>query len=416
MKKLDRTGWEVVILIAFVITLPLVEAPKNILWVIFVVTWFVNRKATGNWGGKWDGWDTLFAAWIGIFTLGTFFAGISGEEWKGLRDPIQYITLFWLIKRSSYSPRQITQIVIAITAATLIGLPTAYWHAFVTHSKPYLELNSVGHSNHSAIYLLISFGILLAFTLAFWKELKIRYRSLATATLVIFALSIILSQSRAAAGVMFMLVILVSFAWWPRSKKLAISLTAMLITAIVAVIIISPPVLEEQKRYERSNALLSTRIPIWNTAILAWREYPLFGIGARNYSRINEEDIKAWAMEKYGEYKPKHYQTTGLSHTHNLYITTLAERGITGLVVVLVVLGAIGWKLLRHRPKESDENIYWALWAGALSTWFTQVSIGLVNTTLHHEHALLAIIIVGLYLRYSAQRVLSPTSKVQPVS
>lgn len=31
MKKLDRTGWEVAILIAFIIALPLVEAPKNIL-------------------------------------------------------------------------------------------------------------------------------------------------------------------------------------------------------------------------------------------------------------------------------------------------------------------------------------------------------------------------------------------------
>ncbi len=402
MKKLDRTGWEVAILIAFIIALPLVEAPKNILWVIFVVTWFVNRKATGNWGGKWDGWDSLFAAWISIFTIGTFFAGISGEEWKGLRDPIQYITLFWLIKRSNYEPRQIIQIAVGITVATIIALPTAYWNVYISHTKIFLELNSVGHSNHSAIYMVISFGILLAFTLSFWKEAKTRYRSLASAALLFLGVSIILSQSRAAAGVMFMLIILISFAWWPRSKMLASSLAALLIAAIAAIVILSPPVLEEQKRYERSNALLSTRIPIWNTAFLAWREYPLFGVGARNFSQITETNIKTWAMETYGEYDPKHYPSIGLSHTHNLYITMLAERGVTGLVIVLLVLGAIGWKLLKHRPSKDDESIYWALWAGAFSAWFTHITIGIVNTTLHHEHALLAIIILGLYLQYIA--------------
>lgn len=403
MKKLDRTGWEVAILIAFSITLPLVEAPKNILWVVFVVTWFVNRRATGDWGGRWSAWDSLLAVWVGIFTIGTFFAGISGEEWKGLRDPLQYITLFWLVQRSSYSPQQIMLILVAITAGTLAGLPAAYWQAFITHSTPYLELNSVGHSNHTAIYMVLNFGILLGCTLGYWKGFKPIYRSLAVMALALLGVSIILSQSRAAAGVMFFLLMLLAFAWWPRSRKLATALTALMITSIVAVILISPPVLEEQKRYEKNNALLSTRIPIWNTAILVWREYPLFGTGARNFSRITEQDIKAWALGRYGSYKPDTYQVVGLSHTHNLYITTLTERGIAGLVVVLVVLGVIGWKLLRYRPKKDDEDIYWVLWAGAFSAWFTQISIGLVNTTFHHEHALLTVIIVGLYLQYTAR-------------
>lgn len=399
MKKLDRTGWEILLLITLILTLPLVEAPKNIFWFIFVVTWFVNRKHSGNWGGKWDGWDNLIAAWIGVYTLGTFFAGIPAGEWVGLEDPLQYISVLWLIKRSQYEPHQIMQLVVAITAATLIALPTAYWATYVTHAKTYIELHSVGHSNHTAIYIVINFGLLLAFTQAFWRDWNTRHKSLAIAALSVFLLSIILSQSRAAVGVSFLLVIMLAIAWWPRSKASAGSLATGLIVIVIAVIVIAPPVLKEQKNYEAHNNILSNRDKIWNVGILGWREFPLFGIGARNYKLLDDEKIELLAKKHDGKYTAEDYFPN--SHAHNRYINTLTERGIAGLGILLIVMLAFVWQLLKQRPRREDSNLYWGLWGGTLAAWFTHITIGAVNTTLHHEHALLTMIITGLYLQYT---------------
>ena len=40
------------------------------------------------------------------------------------------------------------------------------------------------------------------------------------------------------------------------------------------------------------------------------------------------------------------------------------------------------------------------LWVGSLSAWVATFGIGLVNTTFHHEHAILACIFIGLYASY----------------
>ena len=423
MKKLDRTGWEVAILIAFVIALPLVEAPKNILWVIFVVTWFINRKATGDWGGKWDGWDTLFALWFGVYFVGTFFAGIHANEWRGLVDPLQYISLLWLIKRSNYQPKQYQQTIIAIGISVLIALGYGYWNLYVTHDTKHLELNSVGHFNHTAVYLVVTFGVLLSYTLSYWKTFRTRYKFIAIATLLILLTSIIISTSRAGVGATAVLVLLLAIAWWPRSKKIVATLVALIVVTSIALINFPPVVVQKHFNTIKRNHVLNTRDLIWSTGILAWREYPIFGIGAKNSILIDKEAIQAWAKKYYGEYDREKYikDMKIVGHMHNLYVTTLVERGAIGLSTLLLVLSVLGWSLLKKRPKRGDNNLYWAIWGSAVSAWFTHVFIGSVNTTLHHEHALLAMLLIGLYLQYSHQiekknRILPDSSSVPWIS
>jgi hypothetical protein len=52
------------------------------------------------------------------------------------------------------------------------------------------------------------------------------------------------------------------------------------------------------------------------------------------------------------------------------------------------------------RAKRSNTEAF--LWAGSFSAWVATFGIGLVNTTFHHEHAILACLFLGLYVSYKS--------------
>jgi O-antigen ligase len=85
-------------------------------------------------------------------------------------------------------------------------------------------------------------------------------------------------------------------------------------------------------------------------------------------------------------------------HGHSLYINTLAERGLFGLLVIMVNLAVLAYLVYRYRPSPASSGVYMMLWTGACGAIFLNLVIGLLNTTLHHEHALLSVILIGLFL------------------
>jgi len=64
----------------------------------------------------------------------------------------------------------------------------------------------------------------------------------------------------------------------------------------------------------------------------------------------------------------------------------------------MAVLTGWGVTLLRNVPRSHDPPVRWMLWGGAASALVTMVLIGFVNTTLHHEHGLLAMLLLGCWL------------------
>jgi O-antigen ligase len=93
------------------------------------------------------------------------------------------------------------------------------------------------------------------------------------------------------------------------------------------------------------------------------------------------------------------------SHAHSLYMTALAERGLIGLGVLMVVLLASGYALLRGVPHAQAPPRDWALFGAALAGWLVTVVVGFVNTTLHHEHGILSVLLFGLWVSHRAARV-----------
>lgn len=397
MKTNFRYPVEFFALIALVIFVPSLEAPKNIFWLVFVVTWLINRIRDNNFGGAWDFWDNLIGFWIFSGYLISAFAGLHNSEWGGANDLLRYGSILWTLKRSGYSKIELCWLTIAIVFSTFIALSYALWGLYITRTKLTLELNSVGHFNHSAIYLAISYGALLSLVLAFWKKISPPLRILGSLLTALFLISLIfVSISRAAAGIALLITFIIGIVWLKRSKY---PLVILLIASMVAggtAYIVDAPVIQKHESDVKAGIILAYRDRIWNSALVAWRKFPEFGVGMHNYDQISPDKLKAWLEESGKPYVESEYG--GAAHAHSLYLNTLAERGLFGTAVLMSVLLAWLYWLIRFAPQRHDDDLEWALWGGSFSAWFVTVGIGFVNTTLHHEHAILSMLLLGIWL------------------
>jgi hypothetical protein len=73
-----------------------------------------------------------------------------------------------------------------------------------------------------------------------------------------------------------------------------------------------------------------------------------------------------------------------------------------------VLLAAWLVALLRRRPHRDASDDDWLWWGSAAAAWMITTGIGLVNTTLHHEHGILAALFLGMWLSRRADA--APTS------
>lgn len=399
MKFGIKNPFEFFLLASLILFVPLLEAPKNIFWIFFIFAWITNRARAKDWGGAWDIWDSLIGIWILSSYFISAFSGLHNSEWGGANDILRYASILWAIKRSGYNRVELRWLLIATIISTSLALGYGLWTLFITHASKTLGLNSVGHVNHSAIYLAISYGALLSLVLAYWEKSNISLKILGVILTLIFAASIFISESRAAVGIALLLTLLLGAAWLRRSKY---PFVILLISAILltggAYLGRAPVVQKQEINNANSDTFFGARNLIWNMALVAWHKYPIFGVGMHNYNQISFDKIKTWQEESGKPYVASEF--AGSSHAHSIYITSLAERGIVGTAVLLgILLSWIYW-LIKFFPKSDEEDLAWGLWGSCLSAWFVTVGIGYANTTLHHEHAILSVMLLGMWLAY----------------
>ena len=392
---------EVGLLLAFCLFLPLVEMPKNLAWLLYVVAWFVNRVRAGELGRRllqtWDRWDTLFALWIGTGYLVSFFAGIQGTEIGGAHELARYALLGWLVKRAGYGPRETRWVLGMLLASAVAGLAFGYWRIATGAAKSgTLQLHSVGHVNHTAIYLAILLGVATSWLFAAWPSWTRGVRAIGLSLVLLLLVSLVATASRGAVGVGLVLLLVLAAAWWPRWRMPLAASGVTVLVAVAAVLLTGAELVQKHVKFAGQNNALSSRDGIWRMALAAWEHYPWFGVGMDNYSRITPERVQAWRAQAGKDYDPARYVQH--AHAHNLFVNALAERGLVGFAVLAAVLAAWLARLWGQRPAPSDDDVAWLAWGAAASAWVVTVGVGMVNTTLHHEHGLLAALLLGLWL------------------
>jgi O-antigen ligase len=378
-------------LLALAFVLPLYEAPKSIAWAVFVVAWLVNRARARNFGGRWDAWDWLLGAWIASGFVVASCAGLHYSEWRGTADLVRNGVLLWLLRRSDYSPREQRRILYGLLAGVVVGLALSAWRLW--HGADALELNSVGHVNHTAIYIAILLGAAAAWAFSGGG-------TVAAAALVLLLLSLIVSASRAAIGVGLGMLVVLAAAWWPRSRRPLGAVSVLVAATLATAWLGGAEFIQKQLANAQAQNVLSYRDGIWRAALVAWERYPVCGIGIDNYKLVNLERLKAWRAEAGKDFEPQRY--VEFPHAHSLYIGTLAERGVIGALALGAVLAAWLVWLVRYRPRSgppseaTDDD--WLWWGAAAAAWSVTIGVGFVNTTLHHEHGMLAAMLLGVWL------------------
>jgi O-antigen ligase len=385
------------LLLALCFFLPLLEAPKNILWVGYVACWIVNRARARAWGGRWDLWDTLIALWIASGFVVAVFAGLHGSEWRATIDIVKYGSVLWLVKRGGYTAQEIRWVLGTLVASTLVGLAVGHWRMESRIEKSgSLQLWSVGHVNHTAIYLAIMLGLCASWLFARWRAWTAPMRAVALVVNAFILYSLVVTASRGAVGVGLIMLVLLSLAWWRRSRVPLIWSSAAILIVVAAAAGVGLNVVKKHADDVAAQNVLSFRDGIWRMGLVAWERYPWFGVGLDNYQFITHERVKEWRAAAGKDYDAGRY--VHFPHAHNLLINTLAERGIVGTAVLFAVLLAWLVWLLRFRPRAQDDDLEWILWGAAAGAWLVTVGAGAVNTTLHDEHGILAALLLGLWL------------------
>ncbi len=384
------------LLVLVCLFLPLIEAPKNLAWLAYCAAWIFNRSKARDFGGRWDLWDTLIALWIASGFLVAAFAGLQQSEWRGAGDLLRYGSLLWLVKRAGYSARELRWLLGALVASTVLGLAHGYYRLLVVGNARALQLHSVGHVNHTAIYLAIMLGVCTAWIFARWNSWPAGRRSVALAIAVLVLVSLVVTASRGAVGIGLLAVPVLAAAWWPRWRTpLIASVGAVAVTVALASAFDIEVVRKQQDRESERN-VLAFRDGVWRSAIVAWERHPWFGVGMDNYSGITPQRLEQWRKDAGKPYDAAQYSR--FPHGHSLFFNTLAERGLVGTGVLAAVLLAWLVALARGRPRPADLDHAWLLWGSAAGAWLVTVGAGAVNTTLHHEHGILATLLLALWL------------------
>ena len=385
---------EIAFLSLMIIALPSLEAPKNIFLVFYVLLASIRWIETKNY--EWGYWDSIFSILILTNIICTYFAGIPfHDEWKGFGVSLTMLCPGWLISKANYSLKEIKRIYYIIILSTIPPLLFGIWNLLISKTKGQLELHSVGHVNHSAIYLLVIFGASLTWFLSDLKFKSNVQKFLLLLVVSLFFYGLIIGQSRGAFGVAFALAFLIVF----FSKK---SLTTKIIFYVTLILLIPTLFLThsniaiKQLSYQNGNNIMADRTRIWNAATETARTYPFFGIGMFNWSQIKMEDLRLSVEKRNEKFKKENYMLQ-FGHAHSIYFSTLVEKGLVGFSMLIFLMLMWLRELIRNYPKIKN-NSYFLFWGGAASAWAGIFGVGLVNSTFNHEHGILACMLLGLYL------------------
>ncbi|MBL8377345.1 MAG: O-antigen ligase family protein [Burkholderiales bacterium] len=394
-----RFPLEFALLVALALVLPLREAPKNLLWIAYLLAWLVNRSRTRDFGPRLDRFDLIALAILASAYLAAAFAGIKrgdGNEWIAVNDLVRYLSLFLVVRRAGYAESARMCVVGALVASASLATLEAWWNWRIAGTRKALELASVGHLNHSAIYLVICVGAALGLALALWRSASPALRVALAAAIALLLTALFLGGSRGALLAGVPLVLGLAFIAATRAGYGRGAWAAVLAALLAAIAFGGTEAIQRHFEFAGIDNTTAQRDRIWNRGLAAWQGSRWFGVGLDNYGHFDERQLEAWVAEQGRTYAARDYARA--PHGHSLYVNTLVERGIVGACALAALLIAWGVALARARPDFATAGPPVALWCASLAAWWTTVSVGVVNTTLHHEHALLACLCLALWL------------------
>lgn len=395
-ERFARTEYVLICVLALV--LPILEGPKNLAILLLLLTWISHRIVARDVALRRPDWVEASLLFIlAACILSTVFNWPLVNGPKGLKDILVQVFVFWFLYRAGYSERQYLVIAAMVVLGVLIGLGWGILEV-AQGQRGQLQFHSAGIVTQSSIYL----GVVLAvafsvawFRLSALSEIHI-LRSPITwwLSVVIMLVGLFLMASRGA--ILAVLVTCIIYAVVIKRRSVWLSFVGALV--VVAVIAVLLPDRFGQSRWLSKTQEMSTtgqlvsadleRVDNWRIAIarIAQGDALVLGIGPRNFAAIDPSTM---------ELDPPLRIRGRLNHAHNLFLNKLVEEGIVGLSAMLFFFGLVVMNLVRDYRTRVWRRWQWGAAIGAL---VVPVVAGSVNTPWYQEHALLAMMLLAVYL------------------
>lgn len=218
----------------------------------------------------------------------------------------------------------------------------------------------------------------------------VRWRFALFAASALISLAIIGSQSRA--GFVALAFVTVCMAWGSRYRFRVVGAVAAL---GLCILFVSRSEIEQRVQSiitYRSDQSARSRLGSWNTAIQVWAAHPVFGVGFNQYQPA--------ARAMFG----------GKREAHNIFLQNLAELGVVGHPIWLVLVIGVPLSMYRfmRRARNLPPQYRWAYY------WARGLMLGLIAFGIHgffhnEEYLELMVTMVGLTvaLRIMTRRVLA---------
>lgn len=372
-------------LLLMLFTLPVTEGLKQISLILFVLVGIyicIKEK-------KQFKFDVINIS-LFVFVLATFISCLVNEVSPSrVLDPLRCMLFFFVARTVGTEKINFKFMFYALFAGFIVAFIPASVKKF-TSSNPmaFFELKSVGHVNHSAIFMLLVFCVALI-SVPELKKIYEKYLGITITLICVFG--IMVAGSRAT---MYLLpvavfsILLYQFFYKQANLKTSFVLIILFSVISISYTYISVNITQDGRIYSQLTKGITgseTRYPIFVSAVYTWLEYPFFGIGSGEFKII---DIT--------KYFPGNVEVN-VSHAHNTFLTFLTEKGVIALLAYLVFQLSLFAKFIKNFRQNS--LVFLAL----LMLVFQNV-ISLVNTTFHHENALLVLLFWGLALSYIEQK------------
>jgi len=373
--------------------LPSLEAPKNLFALFFLISWVVIAIKSQDWGGKWQLIDTLFLLWIlADVAVGFNAVLIHDQPANGSKDIIRFVLIGWAISRSRFSDQQIIHLCLVAIFFTIP--PLVYTYLNCRAGGECLILNSVGHVNHTAIYLLIVYTITISLLIFDVKKIGKTLRIGLLVIAILLSYAIIDTWSRAASGMWtFISISAMGYAIYVYRNLYSVVISVIVTLLVSTFLAYNTPIMLTKKLTNGTSLIgESPRQKIRNFAYYVFKIDPILGTGMDNFPNFDHKDIKELVIKDTGQYNEEEFLP--FKHPHSVYYNYLTGGGIV-LLSVLVLFWLKVATITYQSRKWANEK--W-LTFGSVGVMMTVFGVGLINTTLANEHALITMFFIGLLI------------------
>ena len=390
INKLSKIDSRFLFLLGLLVFLPAFEVPKNLFALLFVLSWVFIAKKNNYWGGKWRIIDSIFLLWILADIVVSINAIVSHQlSGSNFRDIIRFVLIAWVLSRTDFSKEKLTQSALALLVALIFTLSYGYYSG----QGELKELHSVGHLNHTAIFLILAYSVSLSLLLFNFKSLEKYQKIILFISTIILLLASIDTSSRAVFGLLVIITLIDFLYLFVKVKKYSLILFALGIFSCIGTYLAYEPPEALQEILGQKSILDDThREQIRNFSYYAVKANPYLGIGFGNFSQITMDDIKPYIIADKGVFNRSLYDSA--SHAHNVFFNYLISGGVLIFSIFLWFWFYVVWVIFKLMTRGENDWIV----ISAIGVVMVNLGIGLVNTTLHHEHAILSMYVLGLLI------------------